>query len=224
MKKVLLVCDDYTDLTNMQVELKRLGFDVFGVSNEARFNDNVISFNPDCVVAQGDSHLVSSMSVGRKIQSNLRFTGKVILILRQGYKPTAAELSAVRMDMLLEQPVDRQRLIVAIARLLNLDDQALLLKYSKVRNLNQAPAAAKKSENGAVPSAGDSAVAFEDKARSKKYEKFLGLKIDKTQSSHQRQGIRQMQKNLQKRFDFKFLEQLDILRRQFTKALFKKSN
>lgn len=62
-----------------------------------------------------------------------------------------------------------------------------------------------------------------DKARVEKYNKLMaGIQFDKKQSSHDRKALKDRWSQLKKDWDFKLLEEIDALKRQFTTALFKK--
>ncbi len=131
MAKILLIYDDYTELNAVQFTLKKLGFDCLGISTEFGTNQQVISFNPDIVIASGRGPKVTTVGVGRRLKEMPRWTGKAILIFPAGHKPNPEDLIKIRMDVVLEAPVENVRLIQVLARLTNQDDQVLIEKLIK---------------------------------------------------------------------------------------------
>ena len=85
--RVLLVFDDFNELSLTETYLKKVGFDVEGISNEARIYDHILSFNPQIMVVYGGGSKVSSVSVGQKLKDSLRFNGKSIIIMPNGVRP-----------------------------------------------------------------------------------------------------------------------------------------
>lgn len=115
----------------MQSTLKKVGFDCVGISSEFGTSEQVLSFNPDIVVACGKGPKVSTTGVGRRLKEMPRWGGKTVLIFPQGIKPKPQELIKIRMDVVLEAPVQVVRLIQVLANLTNQDDQVLMEKLVK---------------------------------------------------------------------------------------------
>lgn len=126
MAKVLLVYDDYAELMTVETNLKKVGFDVVGLTNEYVFGDQLISLNPDVVVAYGQGPKVSSLNIGRKLKENNRWHGKTILIFSGNVKPAAAEVLKVRADLFLEAPVAVPTLVTVICELLGQDPEVFI--------------------------------------------------------------------------------------------------
>lgn len=131
MSKVLLIFDDYSLLSQSQGALKRIGFDVLAISSEIGLSEQMISFNPEVVVAYGMGPRVSAISVARRLKDMLRWQGKTILIFPQNGKPNALDLIQVRMDLLLEHPVPLPKLIGVLARMMGLNEGQFLERYQK---------------------------------------------------------------------------------------------
>ncbi len=202
-RKILIVSDDFSEASNMETSLKKVGFDTDIMLNENRLVDHIITFNPDLIIGFGRGQKVSSLSLGRKIADYPKYQGKVILILPQGLKAGKVELDKIRKDVLLEDPVDSEKLIKWISQLLSLDSGNLLNKYKKFP-------------------ISDLAFKEPDPERKKKYMKFLNLSVDIKETSHDRKEIRSRQKALSDSWDLSFLRSLDELKKQFTRALFRK--
>lgn len=125
MNKILLVYEDYTELMNTESALKRVGFDVIGLSSEYAVSKQIVSFNPELVVASGSSNKVNSLSVGKRLKEMGRWQGKALLIFSPQLKPTALELIKIRADMILEAPLPLSRLLQVIAKTLGHDEAVL---------------------------------------------------------------------------------------------------
>lgn len=211
-------------MSNTQTYLKKIGFDVFAIQSDSRLVDHILTFNPDLMIIYGKQKF-SSVEVSQKLKEYGKYHGKVVLVVPNGVRPDVAALAKARMDSILEAPIQPAKLIQTIAKLLGLDAQPLLEKYSKAQFSEST-----ESEDVNVSSRASSvsvheSIKIEDKDRVAKYQKFVqGMSIDKTQSTHTRQAIREKQVEMKKDYDFDLLDKLDKLKRQFVSALFKKSN
>lgn len=129
--KILLVYEEYSEMMGAQSLLLKGGFDVLAISTEYTLSENVLSFNPDIVVASGRAGKVTTLGVGRRLREMTRWQGKVILVLPSGYKPNPQDFAKVRADMLLEAPVAPLRLMQIIAKMLGIDEQQLQERLGK---------------------------------------------------------------------------------------------
>jgi DNA-binding response OmpR family regulator len=231
MVKILLVFEDFNELTLTETYLKKVGFDVVGITNEVLVSDQILSFNPDIIVAFGNKSRVSSFSIGQKMKENHRYHGKVVIVVPKDVRPSPDDILRMKMDGILEAPLDPERMVQVLARLAGQSPQAYVDKLNKARfsddgeiakRMSSAPAA----DGGAQviplnPRAQE--VSFEDPQRMKKYADFTkDVEFDVQQSTHQRKDLKDKQKDLKKGWDFETLEELDQLKRQFAEALFRK--
>ncbi|KYG63084.1 hypothetical protein AZI86_15300 [Bdellovibrio bacteriovorus] len=131
MNKILLVYEDYADLMNVESTLKKVGFDVIGLTNEYTVAEQVLAFNPDLVVGSGRGGKVNSLGVGKRLKEMHRWQGKSVLIFPAKFKPEPQDLIRIRVDMMLEAPVPALRLIQVIGKLLNHDEAVLLERLNK---------------------------------------------------------------------------------------------
>lgn len=134
MDKILLVYEDYADLMAVESALKKVGFDVLGLSSEYAVTEQILAFNPSLVVGSGKGGKVSAVGVGKRLKEMNRWLGKVVLIFPAGFKMDPAELMRVRTDMILEAPVTPIRLLQVIAKVLGHDEGVLLDRFNKVLN------------------------------------------------------------------------------------------
>lgn len=131
MNKILLVYEDYADLMNVEGTLKKVGFDVIGLTNEYTVAEQVLAFNPDLVVGSGRGGKVNSLGVGKRLKEMHRWQGKSVLIFPAQFRPDPQDLIRIRVDMMLEAPVPALRLIQVIGKLLNHDESVLLERLNK---------------------------------------------------------------------------------------------
>ncbi|WP_413584626.1 hypothetical protein [Bdellovibrio sp. HCB274] len=152
MSKVLLVYEDYADLMSVESTLKKVGFDVIGLSSEYAISDQIISFNPDVVVGSGKGAKVSSLGVGKRLKEMSRWGGKAVLIFPTNFKPAPQDLIKIRVDMILESPVAPLRIVQVLAKLMGQDEGVLLERLNKASHL-EAPGA-KQATASAAPGGG----------------------------------------------------------------------
>lgn len=135
MNKILLVYEDYADLMSVEAALKRVGFDVIGLTSEYAMSDQMLAFNPDLVVGSGKAGKVSSLGVGKRLKENTRWHGKSVLIFPANFKPGPQDLLKIRADMILEAPVPPLRLVQVIGRILGHDEAVLLERLNKAMHV-----------------------------------------------------------------------------------------
>lgn len=135
MNKILLVYEDYADLMSVEGTLKKVGFDVIGLTSEYSVAEQMLAFNPDLVIGAGKGGKVSSLGVGKRLKDMTRWQGKAILIFPANFKPNPQDLIKIRVDMVLEAPVPPLRLVQVIGRMLGHDEAMLLDRLNKAMHV-----------------------------------------------------------------------------------------
>nr|BFD60041.1 hypothetical protein CKG001_21480 [Bdellovibrio sp. CKG001] len=135
MNKILLVYEDYADLMSVEGTLKKVGFDVIGLTSEYSVAEQMLAFNPDLVVGAGKGAKVSSLGVGKRLKEMARWQGKSLLIFPANFKPNPQDLIKIRVDMVLESPVPPLRLVQVIGRMLGHDEALLLDRLNKAMHV-----------------------------------------------------------------------------------------
>lgn len=148
MSKVLLVYDDFAELSNLDSALKKVGFDVIALTNEYTVKDQVVTFNPDVIVVCGDSSRVSTLSVGKKLKEMSRWQGKSILVFPPNYKIPPDDLLKIRMDMMLETRVSLTKMIQVIAKYAGQDENQVVDRLVKPFSNEKSDSSSPKSEPG----------------------------------------------------------------------------
>lgn len=135
MNKILLVYEDYADLMSVEATLKKVGFDVIGLSSEYAIAEQILAFNPDLVIGAGKGGKVSSLGVGKRLKEMARWQGKSVLIFPANFKPDPQDLIKIRVDMVLESPVAPLRLVQVLGRILGHDEAVLLERLNKAMHM-----------------------------------------------------------------------------------------
>lgn len=214
MKKVLLVYDDFNEMTLLQSTLKKLGFDVVGISNEYLLSQQMLEFAPEVIVVAGNNTKVSSLSVSSKLKENKKYLGKVIVILPAKMRLTSQDLLKMRMDLVLEAPVTHEAFIQGLAQLLDQSDTNLLEKLRKFTAAQQ-PKEARSPDAKPITDPGQL------DQRISRYQKLTqDITFDSAKTLHGKTAVREKQKELAKDWDPAVLEAQDKLRKEFAVAMF----
>ncbi|MBX2989056.1 MAG: hypothetical protein KF802_14295 [Bdellovibrionaceae bacterium] len=273
MSKVLLVYEDYSEMTHIESVLKKVGFDVLSISNEFTLAQQVLAFNPDIIVGYGKGPKVSTVGVGRRIKEMPRWLGKAVLIFPGGVKPDPMDLARIRMDMALEAPLEINRLLQVLANLTDQNPTDLIERMMKaVAQETQNPlrvsggvAPDKKDDTVFVTGTRESVEAWQVKGSREvdEFNRLMGLtppaeekpedsvispvrrQLEEAQTKiadkmkgyakylqevlpgskgHLRTEMRKAQKKLMQEWSEEELKTQDQLRREATKALFKKKD
>lgn len=233
--RVLLVYDDFKELTQTEGYLKKTGFDVLTAQNERSLLDHLLGFRPEVIVCSGSTPRVSTLSVGKKLKDTLKYNGKVVLIVPKGIKVQPEVILKMKMNVLLEAPVDPERMIKVLAKLLALKENLLLEKLHRLqaqeRNTLKADLASENKGSAMLRSE-----VGRGKARApSKYDRFIeNVKIDKESTTFSKSEINKKRQELVKKSptgkpttssteDPMSEKELSGLKVEFVKALFKKN-
>lgn len=203
-RRVLLVFDDYAEMMKTQAELMKVGFDLAGIVNEALLTDQLMNFNPALIITAGQGGKVSAIHVCQRLKENTRYQGKVLVLLPATQKPAPQELVKMRMDAVLEYPAPLSKLLVQIGKLMGVDGEALIDKYSKAHHIDL------KTERAMI----------EKKTREDRV--LAGLTVDSQKTTFERRAVKDRLETMKKDWDFNLLDEIDDLKRKFVAALFRK--
>ena len=130
----MLVIDDFNELVGLETLFRRLGFDVLSLGRAAHVPEAILGFPPDLVIATGLGRHVD----GLKLAPKLRFgTNQPRLVVLLPYRDESVlgerpELSYAEVDAIIETPFDPRSALKVVSRLLNLDPEPIMQKYSKI--------------------------------------------------------------------------------------------
>jgi response regulator RpfG family c-di-GMP phosphodiesterase len=223
--RILLIFDDFNELSKTETYLKKTSFDVLSLKNERSLGEQLLGFRPDAIVVYGNSNRVSSFSVGKKLKDNHKYQGRVILILPAGVKLSPEDLLKVRMNAVIESPVSPEKMLKLLAKQLNLNEAALLEKLRRLQAQDSSYlkfSESNEEETDSIPVIGE--ISQKKPKKASKYDKFVeGVKINKAASTLNRSETKKRQTELAKDWDFDKIKEIDKLKLDFAKALFKKS-
>lgn len=133
MDRVLLVIDDIQYNRQVEMTLRKLGFEVESVNNEFSMNEPLLAFNPDYIVVKGQSQRLNILSVAKKLREASNQTNKVILVFPENFQVSSDDLFNIRADLILNEPVSTLRLVMYLISLSGLNIEFVkekLLKYA----------------------------------------------------------------------------------------------
>lgn len=233
MARILLILEDFNELQFLESILKKVGLDTMGLLNDTSLADKVMIFNPTVVVAHGRGARVSGLAIAKKMRE-IKTESKVVLIFPADAKPAPHEVMGVRLDAILESPLNLTRLIEVLAKTASLDAKPMLEKLEKIANsLGNAPTGWSSHTNTAMdPTQGVSRsqssleASQQGKARSHRMKQILAENKDfrPEQTVFDRKDLKKRQKEMSKEWDADKLAELDEERRQFTEALFNRQS
>lgn len=128
-----MVIEEFSELKELELVLRKFGFDVVGISSEFAMAEKILSFNPDFVIADGQGSKVSSVGVGRRLREMPRWNGHTILGFPPGYKPTGDELLRIRMDGACEAPITPEGILPFLAKLHSENEYEWIARLKEVR-------------------------------------------------------------------------------------------
>lgn len=213
--------EEFTELTSTESYLKKVGFDTIGISNDKLLGQNLTAFNPDIVVVHGADRRFSSIAICQKLRENHKFHGKIIMILNEGKEVTPEELLKIKVHSVIQAPVTPEKMIHSVSKLAKMNTQNLLDKLHRLGVLESTESKMVSGKSPAPPSS----LLISDKSRVAKYNRLIeGIKIDPTSTTLPRAETKRRQADLKKDWDSNKLEEMDELKKQFVRALFKKQS
>lgn len=225
--------DDYVENSRIETLLKKVGFDVMAMGTEQGLPDKILSFRPDIVVATGSSAKVTSLSVGMKLKELRGFTASVILGFPKNTKLNPMDLLKIRMDRLIESPLNGETLVRNMCELLALSSDAFLEKLRKAQ-WSEAPIdsqvvrGASQSQSEAAVSVREIASAPDriksrltpDERKARQEKALASLDIDPRETMLNRASVRDKWADVKKDWDLKKIEDQNELKKEFAGALF----
>ncbi len=131
MLRVFLVIDDYNELMHLQTLLKKIGFDVEGLTNQKKYQDVSLGFNPQILVTTSHGKKVDGVLLARNI--NKRRGMPKILAVKTDEKYSATDFEDAGVDLVIDSPISPSKLLIALANLGGVDEAVLIDKYNKMK-------------------------------------------------------------------------------------------
>jgi CheY-like chemotaxis protein len=231
MVRILVLMEDYSEMTQTRTLLKRVGCDVDAANSEVGLKEKVMTLKPDVLLVSGIGKKINPASVSKRLKEVAGFSGKIILILAPGVKISLNDLAENKFEAFLESPFDPMRLMSLITRFSNGKAPDLEEKFQKLviegalgqqndigsdRRIIKGNFSSSNNTNKGSPSPKDL------KDRVAKYSQLVeGMSVSKT-STISKVTTRAIVKDLQKGWDRKSLDEIDEEKRKVARLLFKK--
>ncbi len=120
MDRVLLACDQIQYSAHIEMTLRKVGYDVETMTTEYNLSERLLTFNPDIIIVRGNSPKLMTLNMGIKLKEQLKYHGRLILIFSSDYKLSPDDLTRIKVDLLLFEPIGALKLAMQI---LNLDPE-----------------------------------------------------------------------------------------------------
>lgn len=151
MLRVLLAVEDFGEMVYLQILLSKLGFDVGTVKNPKVLVDSLYKMNPEVVILTARRKRVIGVELSKQTKKILPKT-KIILLAPPAIRDRLTKSELMHAEGVIETPVNPPALLDMMARLSNLDADALLDKYKKMKTqLPSAPTDAAFSSSRYAP-------------------------------------------------------------------------
>jgi DNA-binding NtrC family response regulator len=130
MRKILLVIEDYHERTYLQTMLKKIGWDVIGLSTELGLSEQILTFRPDAIFASQSIRRIQGIELLKNIKKR---DGYPKLLLIGTNPPTKADLDAHHVDVFLSSPVNNRLLFEFLEKAGGFSAKASLQKIRNMR-------------------------------------------------------------------------------------------
>lgn len=146
MRRILLVIEDFNELIYVQTVLKKVGFDIEGVSQARKFEELLLGFNPQSIIMTAKGAKINGLQISSKIK---RSNGMPYVILLKNSTTQIAEdeLKGSGVDLIVDTPVNVSKLLIGLSSLHGLEEAALLAKLSKLQSGPQSDISKSRSLN-----------------------------------------------------------------------------
>ncbi len=131
MVRVLLLVDDYRELVFLQTLLKKTGFDVDGTQNGSKYEELKLTLNPELIIASSKGKTINGLKLAEDLKKHNNLP-RFILIAPHKMAQKVQGLKLKNVDGIIDSPIDAKKLLVTIARVAELDSEALVQKFNKM--------------------------------------------------------------------------------------------
>lgn len=188
IRKILLVIEDYHERTYLQTMLKKIGWDVIGLSTELGLSGQVLTFRPDAILLSQMIRRTRGLDISKAIKRHEGFP-KVVLLGSGTLNKEILQLNKV--DLFLVSPINNRLLFEFLEKAGGFSAKASLQKIRSMRypleKLNDEQLKVLKSHGEQAEALApmiDKVVFDEVTARKKKYDDFLTANPPKSVRTH----------------------------------------
>lgn len=225
MKRILIAVDDYSEFAYLHVRFKKLGFDVEGAQKQIQFDQFLLSFNPELIIASTREVNIFGFKIASQITKNSSQLPKLILLKNKDRSYAEKAFQHPEIDKVVESPIKMHEMIEALSQLFNLNQDRLLEKYEKIfKKIDEEEGREVLVKDARLspppPLVSDLSSSLSTKDRQSRFQKFIDQKGDFKMETLSTQKISNYVKNLRSQPRTQQLENLDEKRMAFVKALF----
>jgi DNA-binding response OmpR family regulator len=235
MIKILLIFDEAQEMNITRTYLQKSGFDCDGMTTELGLAEKILLMRPDLICISVNGIRMNENSLITKLRQAMKFNGKIIFVKKHAEQEGNLETEKL-VDAIIAYPPEPLLFIEQICILHQEKSHQYLEKYLRSYLPNQASEveiAGAKNELAPVSYAALKSLfkspsdPKEKQKRDKRNQDFLKdpLKkefVVKSTSTFKRDNVKSMWQAMTKDWSVAELEQQNILKMQFAKALLKK--
>lgn len=205
MDKILLVLEDYAELTSLQALLMKFGWDVKGLRKAVLLKEDLRNFQPDAVIMTANGSQLNGIELSQQVRS--LSSALIFLVYKQEAEIKHLEVS--EFHGFFKSPIDAQTVVRTLAQRSGEKSPVIVEKFQKIFGVPFAAEQPKSSQAKPL-------------TREVKYSQWLNSQMPelpphdwpvKNAEVSGVEVIREFEKN----------EELDSDRKEFTKKLFTKT-
>lgn len=229
MKRILLITEDFNEMTFLETLLKKLGFDTMGIQNPSMAQEKAMTMNPEMLIM---SDFIKGQSTHQLLESLVGYRPNMYVVLMKSDLRLATQHIDQFVNKSIKSPVDPVEFIQGIAEVAKLNSEQLLEKFYKL-GLFKGGATSEaftvsggktkpQSETQYIKNLKSLATDKGAQERKKRYAKQLEtLSEPKAESVDHKTAVKIAQEYRQRSQDTEIIK-IDEQRQSFVKALFKK--
>lgn len=228
MKRILLISDDFNEMTFLETLLKKLGFDAMGIQSPSVALDKAMTINPEMVIL---SDFIKGQSTHQLLEALVSYRPNMFVILMKANLGASTDHVTEFVNKSVKSPVDPADFIQSICEVAKLNSDQYLEKFYKLGLFKGVQGQESITVSGKIKSVSDtqylkslkgSAIEKTSAERKKRYAAELkSISQPKVEKVDHKIALKETQEFRQRSND-KEIQKIDEQRQNFVRALFKK--
>ncbi|MES2767536.1 MAG: hypothetical protein V4596_00200 [Bdellovibrionota bacterium] len=129
MKRILLISEDFNEMTFLETLLKKLGFDTLGIQNPSVAQEKAMTMNPEMLIL---SDFIKGQSTHQLLEAMVGYRPNMFVILMKSDVGSKTEHVGEFVNKTIKSPVDPVDFIQSVAEVAKLNVDLLLEKFYKL--------------------------------------------------------------------------------------------
>ena len=129
MKRILLITEDFNEMTFIETLLKKLGFDTLGTQNPAAALEKAMNINPDMIIL---SDVIKGQSTHVLLESLVGYRPKMFIVLMKSDVHSKTQHIEEFVNGVVKSPIDPVDFIQKICEVSKLNPAQYLEKFYKL--------------------------------------------------------------------------------------------